>query len=77
MTAEFVFGAYRQLFQIGKSFRMAKSDLQARTVAWLTGLGPGTAMLVSTVELSSPRRCAEGSEWVAECSIDVQQPENI
>jgi len=30
VTAEFVIGAYHQLFQIEKSFRMAKSDLQAR-----------------------------------------------
>ena len=29
MTAEFVIGAYHQLFRIEKSFRMAKSDLQA------------------------------------------------
>ena len=32
VTAEFVIGAYHQLFQIEKSFRMAKSDLQARPV---------------------------------------------
>ena len=30
VTAEFVIGAYHQLFQIEKSFRMAKSDVQAR-----------------------------------------------
>lgn len=32
MTAEFVIGAYHQLFQIEKSFRMSKHDLQARPV---------------------------------------------
>jgi hypothetical protein len=32
VTAEFVIGAYRQLYQIEKSFRMAKSDLQARPI---------------------------------------------
>jgi hypothetical protein len=32
VTAEFVIGAYHRLFQIEKSFRMAKSDLQARPV---------------------------------------------
>ena len=32
VTADFVIGAYHQLFQIEKSFRMAKSDLQARPV---------------------------------------------
>ena len=32
VTAEFVISAYHQLFQIEKSFRMAKSDLQARPV---------------------------------------------
>jgi Transposase DDE domain len=32
VTAEFVIGAYHQLFQIEKSFRMSKSDLQARPV---------------------------------------------
>ena len=32
MTAQFVIGAYHQLFQIEKSFRMSKSDLQARPV---------------------------------------------
>jgi hypothetical protein len=32
VTAEFVIGAYHQLFQIEKSFRMSKSDLQARPI---------------------------------------------
>jgi transposase len=32
VTAEFVIGAYHQLFEIERSFRMAKSDLQARPV---------------------------------------------
>ncbi len=32
LTPEFVIGAYHQLFQIEKSFRMAKSDLQARPI---------------------------------------------
>jgi Transposase DDE domain len=32
VTAEFVIGAYHQLFEVEKSFRMAKSDLQARPV---------------------------------------------
>ena len=32
VTPDFVIGAYHQLFQIEKSFRMAKSDLQARPV---------------------------------------------
>jgi hypothetical protein len=37
VSPEFVIGAYHQLFQIEKSFRMAKSDLQARPVChrWL------------------------------------------
>ena len=33
VTPEFVIGAYHQLFQIEKSFRMAKSDLQARPIS--------------------------------------------
>jgi len=32
VTAEFVIASYHQLFQIEKSFRMAKSDLQARPI---------------------------------------------
>jgi transposase len=32
VTAEFVIGAYHRLFQIEKSFRMSKHDLQARPV---------------------------------------------
>ena len=32
VTAEFVIGAYHQLFQIEKSFRMVNSDLQARPI---------------------------------------------
>lgn len=32
LTAEQVIGAYRQLFKIEKSFRMAKSDLKARPI---------------------------------------------
>jgi hypothetical protein len=32
VTADFVISAYHQLFQIEKSFRMAKSDLQARPI---------------------------------------------
>jgi hypothetical protein len=37
VTPEFVIGAYHQLFQIEKSFRMAKTDLQARPVYHRTG----------------------------------------
>jgi hypothetical protein len=33
VTPEFVIGAYHQLFQIEKSFRMSKHDLQARPVS--------------------------------------------
>ena len=33
VTAEFVIGAYHQLFQIERSFQMSKSDLQARPVS--------------------------------------------
>jgi hypothetical protein len=32
ITAEFVIGAYHRLFEIEKSFRMSKSDLQARPI---------------------------------------------
>jgi hypothetical protein len=32
VTAEFVIGAYHRLFEIERSFRMAKSDLQARPI---------------------------------------------
>jgi hypothetical protein len=32
VTADFVIGAYHRLFEIERSFRMAKSDLQARPV---------------------------------------------
>jgi hypothetical protein len=32
VTAQFVIGSYHQLFEIERSFRMAKSDLQARPV---------------------------------------------
>ena len=32
VTADFVIGSYHQLFEIEKSFRMSKSDLQARPV---------------------------------------------
>jgi transposase len=32
VTAEFVIAAYHRLFQIEKSFRMSKSDLQARPI---------------------------------------------
>ena len=32
VTAEFVIGSYRRLFEIEKSFRMSKHDLQARPV---------------------------------------------
>jgi hypothetical protein len=31
-TAEYVMGAYRQLWQIEKSFRMSKTDLRARPI---------------------------------------------
>ncbi len=36
VTAEFVIGACHQLFQIEKSFPMAKSDLQARPICHRT-----------------------------------------
>jgi hypothetical protein len=32
ITTEFVIGAYKQLYQVEKSFRVAKSDLQARPI---------------------------------------------
>jgi transposase len=32
VTAEFVIGSYHQLYEIERSFRMAKSDLQARPI---------------------------------------------
>ena len=32
MTPEFVIGSYHRLFEIEKSFRMPKSDLQARPI---------------------------------------------
>ena len=32
VTADFVIGAYHRLFEIERSFRMAKSDLQARPI---------------------------------------------
>jgi hypothetical protein len=32
VTADFVIGSYHRLFEIGKSFRTAKSDLQARPI---------------------------------------------
>jgi hypothetical protein len=32
VTAEFVIGSYRQLFEVEKSFRMSKHDLQARPI---------------------------------------------
>jgi len=37
VTANFVIGSYHQLFQMEKSFRMAKSDLQARPIYHRTG----------------------------------------
>jgi len=37
VTANFVIGSYHQLFQMEKSFRMAKSDLQARPICHRTG----------------------------------------
>jgi hypothetical protein len=33
VTGEFVIGAYHQLFEIERSFRMSKSDLQARPIS--------------------------------------------
>lgn len=33
VTAEFIIGAYHQIFQVEKSFRMTKSDLRARPVS--------------------------------------------
>jgi hypothetical protein len=33
VTGEFVIGAYHHLFEIERSFRMSKSDLQARPIS--------------------------------------------
>jgi hypothetical protein len=71
VTAEFVIGSYHQLFQIERSFRMAKSDPQARPVyhhlrdsieAHLTIVFAGTSRL-SAIEGTSGRRHACRADW--------------
>ena len=63
VTAEFVIGAYHQLFQIGKSFRMAKSDLQARPIYHRTRDSIEAHLTIVFAALAVSRWIANQTGW--------------
>lgn len=63
MTAEFVIGAYHQLFQIEKSFRMAKSNLQARPVYHRTRDSIEAHLTIVFAALAVSRRIEHQTGW--------------
>jgi transposase len=63
VTAEFVIGAYHQLFQIEKSFRMAKSNLQARPVYHRTRDSIEAHLTIVFAALAVSRRIEHQTGW--------------
>src|SRR5262245_57444911 len=63
VTPEFVIGAYHQLFQIEKSFRMAKSDLQARPVYHRTRDSIEAHLTIVLAALAVSRRIEAATGW--------------
>jgi hypothetical protein len=63
VTADFVIGAYHQLFQIEKSFRMAKSDLQARPVYHRTRDSIEAHLTIVFAALAVSRRIERQTGW--------------
>jgi Transposase DDE domain len=63
VTPEFVIGAYHQLFQIEKSFRMAKSDLQARPVYHRTRDSIEAHLTIVFAALAVSRRIEAATGW--------------
>ena len=63
VTAEFVIGAYHQLFQIEKSFRMAKSDLQARPIYHRTRDSIEAHLTIVFAALAASRWIEHQTSW--------------
>jgi transposase len=63
VTAEFVIGAYHQLFQVEKSFRMAKSDLQARPIYHRTRDSIEAHLTIVFAALAVSRRIEHQTGW--------------
>ncbi len=63
VTAEFVIGAYHRLFQIEKSFRMAKSDLQARPVYHRTRDSIEAHLTIVFAALAVSRHIEHATSW--------------
>ena len=63
VTPEFVIGSYHQLFQVEKSFRMAKSDLQARPVYHRTRDSIEAHLTIVLAALAVSRRIEAATGW--------------
>jgi len=63
VTAEFVIDAYHQLFQIERSFRMAKSDLQARPIYHRTRDSIEAHLTIVFAALAVSRRIEAATGW--------------
>jgi hypothetical protein len=63
VTAEFVIGAYHQLFEIEKSFRMSKHDLQARPIYHRTRDSIEAHLTVVFAALAVGRFIEERTSW--------------
>ena len=63
VTPEFVIGSYHQLFQIEKSFRMAKSDLQARPIYHRTRDSIEAHLTIVLAALAVSRWIEHRTDW--------------
>jgi hypothetical protein len=63
VTAEFVIGAYHQLFQIERSFRMSKHDLQARPIYHRTRDSIEAHLTIVFAALAVSRWIEEQTGW--------------
>jgi transposase len=62
-TAEFVIGAYHQLWHIEKSFRMSKHDLQARPIYHRTRESIDAHLTIVLAALAVTRLIEDRSGW--------------
>jgi transposase len=62
-TAEFVIGAYHRLFQIEKSFRMSKHDLQARPIYHRKRDSIEAHLTIVFAALAASRRIEDATGW--------------
>jgi hypothetical protein len=73
-TAEFVLGAYHQLWQIEKSFRMSKTDLRARPIYHHKRDSIEAHMSIVFTALAVSRWLEQATGWSIKRLVQTLQP---